>query len=1329
MGNQKHHRWLMSAVFLLMGSSLQIHSQVVDDLQEYLDSLAAEQPVRKAQTRGDNETVVIPIGLTEVDLSKFSSYQNRTEELTIKVNVKFINGSITAQSDFNGTSLLKVYNGATVVIDETSGANASAASSTNCLQAVGIYGSSTFYQCGDITAPDNGTGVAVYLDTAGDAYHYISGQTTGSISNPNNGTVTGIGDPLKDKVEELQNRLTQFEADVNTQQQNVIALQNRLSSIENAIGSGFFQRIATDAFSSGQTATTEKLSGIQNNIATLITNYNSLINVSAITTMEEANEFEANLQALESSLGTATSGLEELDDDVTVLETDFAELSVVFPDEETAYALVPDNGVASNAIQLGYKSNRGFVLTSSGMMYFEHVEGATFRLHDQSNNYVVVNADGTLKGGTQDEATVWTGICAATGKYRFCLGVDQLMTCGGNTVNADAKAINKVNGDMLWTITESNLDDLQAFLNLLAEEEEEEDNGGNSDLTEDDVLSIEVPTVLVTCDGCNSTPWVFPKLQRPIRIYNPDGGHRPWPIPIPEAGKPRPVDFHPIEIPKGSHVIFDNVDFDDLIGGGHVVYVQGILEININVIVNIENWDWFIHVGPGGQVIWRPGRGDNPNWQPPRLKVDDGGKVDVKDDGYIGYIENSGNVTQTTGTIEHVFNKNIYHFNGGIVNFMDNHGTVTQEGGSLLRGNNEEGCTYNMKGGQIINTEVNITETVFVNCGSFFFTGGIIGGYGSRLIYHGPKGIMRIDGGIFDFTHVKDYFIEAWSDFYIRGDYDYKPTVPILLNPQVSIRILYKWIYKFNVTFIGGSPKPRYPLFYGPEGVRIDRTYIQYIDWTLPNKRWHWVVNDNANSIEPRDEAVEDEDDLQAYLDWLAENQDGESASTAEDPQELDLKSHEIVITKYINVPIGAHVRFKNGTFKPGVVWTDENVFHIPATSSVTLETVTFDFSKRTYYVENNVVVQRYLFDVDGDLYFGPNCHIVGWLDTSLKATDNMIPGAVIRIAPEGRIYLNGGRFENVVFRLNTEINLFVSVSLSYRIYVYLPETCRTKGFRLAAPIEDFHFELNDLKRIWVFSDNDWLMRTDDEGYVCLFDNVRLGDANIDKTVDVSDVVACVNYILGKPSDNFYFNAANVNFDETIDVADVVGIVNIILGKAYVRGMKTIETDEETTNDDRPSLSYQENGTLSLCMENLGNYVAAQFDVRLAAGQQLEGINLNSECANGHSLSYSQIGPNLWRVLVYSIYGDTFSGHDSELLNIRTTGHVMVEQISFVTTDMVKRQFELLDSQTTAITNQSVTPSAADVYSLDGRLVKKSLTSLQSLPHGVYIHKGRKVVK
>ncbi len=60
---------------------------------------------------------------------------------------------------------------------------------------------------------------------------------------------------------------------------------------------------------------------------------------------------------------------------------------------------------------------------------------------------------------------------------------------------------------------------------------------------------------------------------------------------------------------------------------------------------------------------------------------------------------------------------------------------------------------------------------------------------------------------------------------------------------------------------------------------------------------------------------------------------------------------------------------------------------------------------------------------------------------------------------------------------------------------------------------------------------------------------VKAGDANSDGLVDVGDVVAIVNKILGEPADDFDEAAADINGDGQIDVDDIVAVVNIILEK------------------------------------------------------------------------------------------------------------------------------------------------------------------------------------
>lgn len=159
----------------------------MDDLQDYLNRLAVEQVLESStfqarQYEPQYTTVKIPVGLTEVNLSEFASYQYRTKPLVVKTSVKFTNGTIAAAPDFDsGNYLLKIDNGVTFFLDSSASVDASASTEANCQAAVGIFGGSTFIQNGDIKAPDNSFGIAIYINDATNNYNYLSGDTKGSI--------------------------------------------------------------------------------------------------------------------------------------------------------------------------------------------------------------------------------------------------------------------------------------------------------------------------------------------------------------------------------------------------------------------------------------------------------------------------------------------------------------------------------------------------------------------------------------------------------------------------------------------------------------------------------------------------------------------------------------------------------------------------------------------------------------------------------------------------------------------------------------------------------------------------------------------------------------------------------------------------------------------------------------------------------------------------------------------------------------------------------------------------------------------------------------------
>ena len=69
----------------------------------------------------------------------------------------------------------------------------------------------------------------------------------------------------------------------------------------------------------------------------------------------------------------------------------------------------------------------------------------------------------------------------------------------------------------------------------------------------------------------------------------------------------------------------------------------------------------------------------------------------------------------------------------------------------------------------------------------------------------------------------------------------------------------------------------------------------------------------------------------------------------------------------------------------------------------------------------------------------------------------------------------------------------------------------------------------------------------DNPGYFTEKASIISGDANGDGLVNVTDIVATVNFIMEKPSDGFNKEAADLNGDGVVNVTDIVMMVSIIM--------------------------------------------------------------------------------------------------------------------------------------------------------------------------------------
>ena len=249
-------------------------------------------------------------------------------------------------------------------------------------------------------------------------------------------------------------------------------------------------------------------------------------------------------------------------------------------------------------------------------------------------------------------------------------------------------------------------------------------------------------------------------------------------------------------------------------------------------------------------------------------------------------------------------------------------------------------------------------------------------------------------------------------------------------------------------------------------------------------------------------------------------------------------------------------------------------------------------------------------------------------------------------------------------------------------------------------------------------------LKLNDTKFNITVNSITLGDVNGDGEVNVADIVEIVNYIMEKPSAIFRQAAADVNGDNEVNVADIVQVVNMILAAGGSNSRLLAPVEVQSTDGDYMTLSNDG----ELCLDNQGGYVASQFDVKLSHGQRLTGITLDGIRSCGHCMTYTLLGSDTYRVVVYSTDNSPFVGNDGALLklDVEGCGTVTVDNIVMVTASQEVRRFATMSNQTTGIVSATVSASSADIYTTDGRLVRHQATSTEGLPQGVYIIDGKK---
>lgn len=233
-------------------------------------------------------------------------------------------------------------------------------------------------------------------------------------------------------------------------------------------------------------------------------------------------------------------------------------------------------------------------------------------------------------------------------------------------------------------------------------------------------------------------------------------------------------------------------------------------------------------------------------------------------------------------------------------------------------------------------------------------------------------------------------------------------------------------------------------------------------------------------------------------------------------------------------------------------------------------------------------------------------------------------------------------------------------------------------------------------------------------------------DANNDGMIAIDDVVLTINAVLGNASENFVFDAADMNGDGQILIDDVVKVINAVLG------VNTSAASNARRADINESfiLNHTESG-LGMSVSNAAGYAALQYDLQLPEGAEVTDVRFTGK--SNHKVTFREMDGNVVRVIVVSLTNEAFSGNEllDVMIDSAQDAEISIENACVATRNgavsKVQNASAKIGGNATAIDQLLDGMARADVYDLNGKLVKKNAATAAGLQKGVYIINGKKI--
>ena len=249
------------------------------------------------------------------------------------------------------------------------------------------------------------------------------------------------------------------------------------------------------------------------------------------------------------------------------------------------------------------------------------------------------------------------------------------------------------------------------------------------------------------------------------------------------------------------------------------------------------------------------------------------------------------------------------------------------------------------------------------------------------------------------------------------------------------------------------------------------------------------------------------------------------------------------------------------------------------------------------------------------------------------------------------------------------------------------------------------------------------------------------GDANWDGTIDVTDAVDIVNYVIEKKDDvpandveewtKFYVAGANVNNDEDgkITFADASAAVKLALDQPVAAPTQNrVAAAFDVESEDAlvvGGISAADGwSSVAVTLDNSIEYVALQADIIIPEGMNVE-VKEGRRVADSHIMATRKIADNHIRVALYNLGNTAFAENNAPIIEIIADGMIAdnkeIAICNIIAADTDANRFVLASkaadtNRVEALGFDSNAP--VKVYDLDGRYISDKVDNLEQ---GIYI--------